>query len=43
MYVCVYAHTVPDALVPERPFILRMAVNKGAGVVADAGKRLSRV
>lgn len=35
-YVCVYAHTAPDVLVPERPFILRMAVNKGAGVVADA-------
>lgn len=34
-YVCVYAHTAPDELVPERPFILRVAVNKGAGVVAN--------
>lgn len=32
-YVCVYAHTAPDELVPERPFILRLAINKGAGVV----------
>lgn len=35
-YVLVYAHTAPDELVPERPFILRVAVNKGAGIVAVA-------
>ncbi|WP_250122272.1 hypothetical protein [Chroococcidiopsis sp. CCMEE 29] len=35
-YVCVYAHTAPDELVPERPFILRVAINKGAGVIVAA-------
>lgn len=32
-YVCVYAHIAPDELAPERPFILRVAANKGAGIV----------
>ncbi|HAG82402.1 MAG TPA: hypothetical protein DCL61_14875 [Cyanobacteria bacterium UBA12227] len=32
-YVCVYVHTAPDELLPERPFILRVSVNKGAGIV----------
>lgn len=31
-YIRVYAHTAPDVLVPERPFVLRVSVNKGAGV-----------
>lgn len=31
-YLRVYAHTAPDVLVPERPFVLRVSVNKGAGV-----------
>ena len=31
MRICVY--TAPDALIPERPFILRLSVNKGAGIV----------
>jgi len=35
-YIWVYAHTAPDELVPKRPFILRVAINKGAGVVAAA-------
>ncbi|NEP12145.1 MAG: hypothetical protein F6K14_18440 [Symploca sp. SIO2C1] len=30
--ICVY--TAPDDLIPERPFILRVSVNKGAGIVA---------
>jgi hypothetical protein len=30
-YIRVYAHTAPDVLVPERPFVLRVSVNKGAG------------
>ena len=38
-YVLVYAHTAPDALVPERPFILRVAVNKGAGLVVNPKRR----
>lgn len=34
-YLCVYAHTVPDELVPKRPFILQLAANKGAGISAN--------
>jgi hypothetical protein len=30
-YICVYAHTAPDELVPDRPLVLRLAVNKGGG------------
>ncbi|MCL1463068.1 hypothetical protein [Argonema galeatum] len=30
-YVNIYAYTAPDHLIPERPFILRVAINKGAG------------
>lgn len=38
-YVHIYAYTAPDELVPERPFILRVAVNKGAYVAtAKRGK-----
>lgn len=29
-YLCVYAHTAPDNLVPKRPFILRASINRGA-------------
>jgi hypothetical protein len=35
-YVCVYAHTAPDELFPERPFILQLNVNKGVDVIAIA-------
>jgi hypothetical protein len=31
-YVYVYAHTAPDALVPDRPLVLRVSLNKGAGI-----------
>jgi hypothetical protein len=34
-YVLVYAYIAPDALVPKRPFILRIAVNKGAGLLMN--------
>lgn len=34
-YVCVYAHAAPDQLIPERPLILRIAVNRGAGMVSS--------
>ncbi|HEY9654180.1 MAG TPA: hypothetical protein V6C50_01695, partial [Crinalium sp.] len=30
-YVSIYAYTAPDELLVERPFILRVAINKGAG------------
>ena len=32
-YVSIYAYTAPDELIPLRPFILRVAINKGAGRV----------
>lgn len=35
-YLSIYALTAPDRLVPERPFILRIAINKGAGRVTSA-------
>jgi hypothetical protein len=35
-YVCIYAHTAPDDLVPDRPLILRLSVNKGADLVVAA-------
>ncbi|NJL87212.1 MAG: hypothetical protein HC886_16520 [Leptolyngbyaceae cyanobacterium SM1_1_3] len=31
-YVCVYAHTAPDQLLPERPLILRLGINRGLGL-----------
>jgi hypothetical protein len=33
-YLCVYAHTAPDELVPERPFLLRVSANKNADLFA---------
>jgi hypothetical protein len=32
-YVNIYAHTAPDAFIPKRPFLLRVAINKSAGRV----------
>ena len=32
-YLSVYAHSAPDTLFPLRPFLLRVAINKGAGPV----------
>jgi len=37
-YLYIYAHTAPDELVPERPFVLRVAVNKRAGIVSTIGR-----
>lgn len=31
-YICVYAHVAPDQLLPDRPLILRLGVNKGLGL-----------
>lgn len=33
-YVCVYAYTAPDELLPERPFILRVSINQGVDASA---------
>jgi hypothetical protein len=38
-YVCVYVYTAPDNLRPERPFILRVSVNKGGGISTNAKRR----
>ncbi|GAB4180571.1 MAG: hypothetical protein Fur006_14870 [Coleofasciculaceae cyanobacterium] len=39
-YLRIYVYTAPDDLTPERPFILRLSVNKGGGVaVAPKWKR----
>jgi hypothetical protein len=35
-YLRIYAHTAPDALVPERPFVLRVSINKGIGTPIQA-------
>lgn len=35
-YLRIYVHTAPDELMPERPFILRLSVNKGSGVAAPS-------
>lgn len=37
-YVNIYAYTAPDALQSDRPFILRLAINKGAGDISVARK-----
>lgn len=31
-YIYIYAHTAPDDLMPERPLVLRLGVNKGSEV-----------
>lgn len=31
-YLRIYVYTAPDELIPERPFILRVSVNKGGGI-----------
>ncbi len=38
-YICVYAHTAPDELVPDRPLILRLGINQGLGLEPVKGKR----
>ncbi|ASC73344.1 hypothetical protein XM38_043080 [Halomicronema hongdechloris C2206] len=39
-YICVYAHLAPDMLFPDRPLILRLAVNNGMEYMA--AKSMSR-
>ncbi|WP_421654588.1 hypothetical protein [Leptothermofonsia sp. ETS-13] len=40
-YMCVYAHTAPDELVPDRPLTLRLVVNKGGDMVAITRQKKS--
>jgi hypothetical protein len=35
-YMRIYVYTAPDELIPERPFILRVSINKGGGIVTAA-------
>lgn len=32
-YINIYAYTAPDEIIPERPFLVRVAINKSAGIV----------
>ncbi|MGK7878423.1 MAG: hypothetical protein AB4426_35510 [Xenococcaceae cyanobacterium] len=32
-YLLIYVYRAPDELIPDRPFILRSSINKGAGIV----------
>lgn len=38
-YMCIFAHTAPDRLIPERPFTIRIAVNTGGDTVAIARQK----
>lgn len=40
-YVNIYAYTAPDNLQSQRPFVIRLAINKGAGDLSSARKGLS--
>lgn len=35
-YLHIYAHSAPDELIPQRPFIMRVTINKGAGIGTGA-------
>lgn len=35
-YMRIYVYTAPDELLPERPFILKISVNKGGGIITAA-------
>ncbi|MBE9139835.1 hypothetical protein IQ254_22000 [Nodosilinea sp. LEGE 07088] len=37
-YLCIYAYSAPDALVPDRPLVLRIGINLGAEVMAGASR-----
>lgn len=36
-YLYLYAYTAPDDLIPERPFVLRLAINKNVGTPTLVG------
>lgn len=42
-YMCMYAHSAPDVLLPDRPMVLRVGVNLGAelstGASSERGRR----
>ncbi|HEY9699148.1 MAG TPA: hypothetical protein V6D10_17950 [Trichocoleus sp.] len=40
-YVNIYAYTAPDDLQSQSPFVIRLAINKGAGDLSTARKGLS--
>lgn len=35
-YMRIFVHSAPDQLIPERPFIIRISVNKGGGIMPTA-------
>jgi hypothetical protein len=36
-YLCMYAHSAPDVLLPDRPLVLRVGVNLGAELFMGSG------
>lgn len=38
-YLCIVAHTAPDEFIPERPFVLRLMVNKGGDFAGVSRQR----
>ncbi len=36
-YLCMYGHSAPDVLLPDRPLVLRVGVNLGAELFMGAG------
>ncbi len=36
-YLCMYAHSAPDGLMPDRPLVLRVGVNLGAELAMGTG------
>jgi hypothetical protein len=36
-YLCMYAHSAPDVLMPDRPLVLRIGVNLGAELFMGSG------
>ncbi|PSN12217.1 hypothetical protein C7293_21125 [filamentous cyanobacterium CCT1] len=41
-YLCMYAHSAPDVLLPDRPTILRIGVNLGAELAMGASSERGR-
>lgn len=38
-YLCIVAHTAPDEFIPERPFVLRLMVNRGGDFAGVSRQR----
>ncbi|MGI0483979.1 hypothetical protein ACN4EK_01010 [Pantanalinema rosaneae CENA516] len=38
-YLCIVAHTAPDEFIPERPFVLRLMINRGGDFAGVSRQR----